>query len=163
MANINGYIATSGKSISCKDTGYLDRLPIYRGEARIAARLMPTISGKLQQGKLLDLAQPARAYIVPNYYSDLYSRVLVIPNSVNLGSISTEQVFDIHVWNANRHSINLTKVDIQDGEGITLTGSQTPTALRALALKKWTVKVSMNGPAETLEKINKVLLLLNMA
>lgn len=47
MANINGYIATSGKSISCKDTGYLDRLPIYRGEARIAARLMPTISGKL--------------------------------------------------------------------------------------------------------------------
>nr|WP_231516962.1 hypothetical protein [[Haemophilus] ducreyi] len=148
MANINGYIATSGKSISCKDTGYLDRLPIYRGEARIAARLMPTISGKLQQGKLLDLAQPARAYIVPNYYSDLYSRVLVIPNSVNLGSISTEQVFDIHVWNANRHSINLTKVDIQDGEGITLTGSQTPTALRALALKKWTVKVSMNGPAE---------------
>ncbi|WGE65573.1 phage tail protein [Actinobacillus equuli subsp. equuli] len=148
MANISGYIATSGKSISCKDTGYLDRLPIYRGEARIAARLMPTISGKLQQGKLLDLAQPAQAYIVPNYYSDLYSRVLVIPHTVNLGSISTEQVFDVHVWNANRHSINLTKVDIQDGEGITLAGSQTPLTLRALALKKWTVKVGMNGPAE---------------
>ncbi len=148
MANINGYIATSGKGISCKDTGYLDRLPIYKGRARIAPHLLPVAAGTLAQGKLLDLAQPAQAYIVPNYYNDLYSRVLVIPYTVNLGSISTEQVLDIHVWNANRHSVNLTKVDIQDGEGITLTGSQMPLTLRALALKKWTVKVSMNGPAE---------------
>ena len=148
MANINGYIATSGKSISCKDTGYLDRLPIYKGGARIAPNLLPVTAGTLAQGKLLDLAQPAQAYIVPNYYSDLYSRVLVIPHTVNLGSISTEQVFDVHVWNANRHTVNLTRVDIQDGEGITLTGSQTPLTLRALALKKWTVKVGMNGPAE---------------
>ncbi|MDP8171619.1 phage tail protein [Pasteurella skyensis] len=87
------------------------------------------------------------SYVVPNYYSDLYLRVLVIPHVVDLGSIATSQTFTVQVWNANKHDVTLTSIQAFDGEGIEIIGEKLPIKMQSLALKKWTVKVSMTGPA----------------
>lgn len=148
MADITAYKITTGQSAKLKDTGYLDRLITYRGaDSRILQAPRKLTSGKLTQGKGLDLSQATRAYIVPNYYADLYKRIIVIPHLVNLGSISTEQSFSVQIWNANRETVKLLSVTVDGGEGITLSGPTPPATFNGLALKKWQVTVGMTGPA----------------
>lgn len=91
-----------------------------------------------------DVTRQSAGYITPNYYTDLYSRIYVIPHIVNLGSISTDQTFKIQVWNANKSAVKLLSVSVVGGEGIELVGPTSGT-FNALALKKWTVKVGMQG------------------
>ncbi|PNM03665.1 phage tail protein [Pasteurella multocida] len=144
MATIKGY------KIAHQLTGhgsFLIGLTTYRGE-NTRLTLPPRIRrGALKTTTKQDLHKSVKSYIVPNYYKTLYSRVYVIPHIVNLGAMSTEQIFDVQVWNANRYAVNLTLVQAQNAEGVELTGAQTPVKLHSLALKKWTAKVSMNGPA----------------
>ncbi|EJS83081.1 hypothetical protein AAUPMC_21451, partial [Pasteurella multocida subsp. multocida str. Anand1_cattle] len=78
-----------------------------------------TLPPRIRRGGLTtttkqDLHKSVKSYIVPNYYKTLYSRVYVIPHIVNLGAMSTEQIFDVQVWNANRHAVNLTLVQAQN-------------------------------------------------
>lgn len=145
MANINAFKVITGKPGAVKDTGYLDSLVTYRGaNSRIISSPRGLINGTVTAGIPLDLVQPARAHIVPNYYGDLYKRIFVIPHTVNLGAIATEQAFDVQVWNANKSAVKLLSISIIGGEGITLKGIKSGT-FNALALKKWTVNVSMQG------------------
>lgn len=93
-----------------------------------------------------DLRQGAQGYVVPNYYSDLYRRIIVIPHLVDLGAISTEQTVVVHVWNANKKAVQLTAKQVTNNEGITLTGPTLPKKLQALALSRWVFNVGMQGP-----------------
>ncbi|WP_233116418.1 phage tail protein [Aggregatibacter actinomycetemcomitans] len=92
-----------------------------------------------------DVTRQSGGYITPNFYLDLYRRILVIPHTVNLGAISTDQTFNVQVWNANRSAVKLLSVSVAGGEGIKLEGP-TSGIFNPLALKKWTVKVGMQGP-----------------
>ncbi|WP_233115154.1 phage tail protein [Aggregatibacter actinomycetemcomitans] len=92
-----------------------------------------------------DVTHQSGGYITPNFYLDLYRRILVIPHTVNLGAISTDQTFNVQVWNANRSAVKLLSVSVVGGEGIKLEGP-TSGIFNPLALKKWTVKVGMQGP-----------------
>ncbi|ANF69915.1 phage tail protein [[Haemophilus] ducreyi] len=145
MADITAFKARKGQSGALKDTGYLDGLTTYRGaDKRILAPPRKLLAGELTNGIQADLTQPTRAHIVRNYYVDLYSRIYVIPHIVNLGSISTEQTFSVQVWNANKSAVKLLSVSVVGGEGIELNGPTSGT-FNALALKKWTIKVGMQG------------------
>ncbi|OOF65122.1 phage tail protein [Rodentibacter sp. Ppn85] len=147
MADITAFKVKTGATAQLKDTGYLDRLFTHRGAnqrlLRPPARLQ---TGKLTPGLQPDLTQPTQAHIVANYYADLYKRIIVIPHTVNLGAISTEQVFNVQVWNANRSAVKLLSVSVTGGEGIELIGIKSGT-FNALSLKKWQVNVGMNGSA----------------
>ncbi|AKO30309.1 phage tail protein [[Haemophilus] ducreyi] len=145
MADITAFKARKGQSGALKDTGYLDGLTTYRGaDKRILAPPRKLLAGELTNGIQADLTQPTRAHIARNYYVDLYSRIYVIPHIVNLGSISTEQTFSVQVWNANKSAVKLLSVSVVGGEGIELNGPTSGT-FNALALKKWTIKVGMQG------------------
>lgn len=104
----------------------------------------PIVNAKLTNRLLPDLIQTVPAYVIPNYYDTLYNRIWVIPPVVNLGSISTDQTFTAKVWNAFKSAATLQSVTVVGGEGITLTG-QNEGVFKPLALKSWTVNVSMQG------------------
>ena len=148
MAKINGYKLTTGPVGRLKDTGYLDGLIAYRGADLRLLRVGKLHRARLNPHRHQNPTQGAKAYVVPNYYADLYKRILVIPHLVNLGSISTEQRFDVQVWNANREAVKLQSVSIEGGEGIEFNGPANPVTFNGLALKKWSVKVGMTGPAQ---------------
>ncbi|AFI46407.1 Uncharacterised protein [Pasteurella multocida] len=144
MATIKGYKVTH------QGTGYgsfLVGLTTYRAATQRIIKSKAVQYGTKGATVKQNLTKSTKAYIVPNYYKTLYSRVYVIPHIVNLGSISIEQIFNVQVWNANRHAVNLTSLQTRDAEGIEFNGAAAPLKFHSLALKKWTVKVSMNGPA----------------
>lgn len=144
MAKINGYKISSGATVQIKDTGYLDGLVTYRGaNSRLVAQ-NAIANGQIHARNIKNQTLGAQAYVIPNYYSDLYKRIIVIPHTVNLGSISTDQTFKVQVWNANKSAVKLLSVSVVGGEGIELVGPTSGT-FNALALKKWTVKVGMQG------------------
>ncbi|WP_109083213.1 phage tail protein [Aggregatibacter kilianii] len=144
MAKINGYQITRGAGARIKDTGYLDGLTAYRGANSRLVNQRLVISGQIRPRNIKNQTLGAQAYVIPNYYSDLYKRIIVIPHTVNLGSISTDQTFHVQVWNANKSAVKLLSVSVVGGEGIDLVGPTSGT-FNALALKKWTVKVGMQG------------------
>ena len=144
MAKINGYLITRGAGARIKDTGYLDGLTAYRGANSRLVNQRLVISGQIHARNIKNQTLGAHAYVIPNYYSDLYKRIIVIPHTVNLGSISTDQTFKIQVWNANKSAVKLLSVSVVGGDGIELVGPTSGT-FNALALKKWTVKVGMQG------------------
>ncbi|QOF67447.1 phage tail protein [Actinobacillus sp. GY-402] len=146
MAVINGYHIPTIAVGKIKDTGYLDALVTYRGADSRLLNLGVTTAGKITARHIQNQTLGAQAYVIPNYYSDLYRRIIVIPHTVSLGSISTDQTFSVQVWNANKSAVKLLSVSVVGGEGITLDGPTSGT-FNALALKKWTVNVSMQGPA----------------
>ena len=144
MAKINGYKISLGAPAQIKDTAYLDGLVTYRGaNSRLVAQNAIT-DGQIHVRNIKNQTLGAQAYVIPNYYSDLYKCIIVIPHTVNLGSISTDQTFKIQVWNANKSAVKLLSVSVVGGEGIELVGPTSGT-FNALALKKWTVKVGMQG------------------
>lgn len=143
MADITAYKVKTGQVTALKDTCYLDSLVTYLGaNQRILHKPSKAISGTVRAGVQQDLTCAAGAYVVPNYYTDLYSRIIVIPHTVNLGSISTDQTFGVQVWNANKSAVKLLSVSVTGGDGIEIVGDKSGT-FNALALKKWTVNVSM--------------------
>lgn len=147
MAKINGYLITRGAGARIKDTGYLDGLTAYRGANSRLVNQRLVIRGQIRARNIKNQTLGAHAYVIPNYYSDLYKRIIVIPHTVNLGSISTDQTFKVQVWNANKSAVKLLSVSVVGGEGIELVGPTSGT-FNALALKKWTVKVGMQGTPE---------------
>ncbi|MGC7559596.1 phage tail protein [Pasteurella sp. PK-2025] len=134
-------------NIPLRDTAYLDSLVTIRQLPRLINVSKHGIA-KVYKNSPKPLATGIRGRVVSNFYHQLYSRVYVIPHIINLGSISTEQVFSVQVWNANRHAVNLSSQQIQNGEGIQFEGPSAPLKFNSLALKKWTVRVTMNGPAD---------------
>ena len=144
MAQINGYIIPNQRIGA---GSYWVGLNTYR--AALPRIRLPhfTARGQLAGRIALTIAQPASGYIIPNYYADLYHRVMVIPHFIHAGAVSTAQRYIVQVWNAYKHSARLQSVTINGGEGITLAGPTTPNTFNSLALKKWQITVSATGPA----------------
>ncbi|MDO4698288.1 MAG: phage tail protein [Pasteurellaceae bacterium] len=93
-----------------------------------------------------DLRQGARGSVIPNFYDDLYRQVIVMPRYVDLGSISTDQTVVVYVWNANRKPVQILGKQLANDEGVTLTGPILPKKVLPLALTRWVLNVSMQGP-----------------
>ncbi|ECG5643239.1 phage tail protein [Salmonella enterica subsp. enterica serovar Poona] len=83
---------------------------------------------------------------VPAFIWQYYSRVIAIPESLSLGSISTMQVLKVSVWNATMAPVTLRSQVLTGSEGMTLTGPSVPLPLNRLGLQTWTLTVTMDGP-----------------
>ncbi len=148
MAEIKAFLVPQSTVLAGKKTAYLERLQTYRAaQQRIQLPQRVILAQQSKAGEVLRLSQYTRAYVVPNYYTDLYRGVKVIPHVVSLGSISTTQTIEVSVWNANHHAVQLAAVELDNGEGISLSGAKVPSVLPPLALQKWEIKVGMNGAA----------------
>ena len=146
MAERVGYLTpVTADGDRLQDTVYLDRLTTYRA-ADVRLVLTPQVTvGAIRDTGLWDASVPKNGFISPNYYAEFYNRVYAIPKLVNLGAISTEQVFTVQVWNADDTAAHLQSITVQNGEGVEIIG-ESSTTFASLALKKWTVRVSMRGP-----------------
>ena len=141
MANHDGYFLSR---LTAGAVLFKAGLVTYRSDKWRLKAPLKIRSANFIQNVEADVTRQSAGYIAPNYYTDLYSRIYVIPHIVNLGSISTDQTFKIQVWNANKSAVKLLSVSVVGGEGIELVGPTSGT-FNALALKKWTVKVGMQG------------------
>lgn len=144
MAEIKGYKLdySVGKSLIQKDCiTYREALPrVIKTTSIVSASVQKHLG-------LSRYTQDKCGYIVPNYYKDLYNQIIVIPHFVALGTIATEQVFKVAVWNAYKHPVKLTSIKLTDAEGIDIIGKKPPYRFQSTALIEWEVRVSMNGPA----------------
>ena len=141
MANHDGYFLSR---LTAGAVLFKAGLVTYRSDKWRLKAPLKILAANFIQNVDSDVTHQSAGYIAPNYYTDLYSRIYVIPHIVNLGSISTDQTFKIQVWNANKSAVKLLSVSVVGGEGIELVGPTSGT-FNALALKKWTVKVGMQG------------------
>lgn len=89
---------------------------------------------------------PAVGAPAPAFIWQFYSRVIVIPEVLALGSISTTQILQISVWNATLAPVRLLSQVITGNEGMTLNGPAVPLPLNRLGLQHWTLTVTMDGP-----------------
>lgn len=141
MANHDGYFLSR---LTAGAVLFKAGLVTYRSDKWRLKAPLKIRSANFIQNVDADVTRQSAGYIAPNYYTDLYSRIYVIPHIVNLGSISTDQTFKVQVWNANKSAVKLLSVSVVGGEGIELVGPTSDT-FNALALKKWTIKVGMQG------------------
>lgn len=149
MTTINAYIpAASAVALATKPPVYPLVMEAQRGITLYLSQQAKTAT--LQQRQQRTLSTQLNGYVVPNYYADLYQRVIVLPSAVDLGAIASEQVITVQLWNANKKAVLLTSSSLSQAEGITLNGPKLPHKLQALALSKWTINVEMNGP-ETID------------
>lgn len=81
------------------------------------------------------------------YERDLYHRVHIIPNSINIGTVAAEQFRTVEVWNAQLMVNTLTAIVAQNATGMTLLGPiAPPSAFNANASRIYNLSVIKNGP-----------------
>lgn len=145
MVSINGYIIPR---IPVGVSSFLANTRLFRAGVPRLRLPLPAKQGRLVGAVKQDLRQSVRGFVAQSYYSELYSRVSVIPSVINLGAISTEQVITVHIWNALRKPITIQSVGAQNAEGIEVRPQLLPKKLNGLALSRWVVRVNMTGPSE---------------
>lgn len=101
--------------------------------------------------KNLPVAQDnIRAYpgsLVRGFERDFYHRVHIIPNLIDVGSLSTQQARSVEVWNAHLVANQLDSIQAQNTDGIVLIGPfAPPTLYLATASRIYNITVSLDGP-----------------
>ncbi|EHN5173251.1 hypothetical protein KI912_003107 [Salmonella enterica] len=89
---------------------------------------------------------PATGGRIPAFIWQFYDRVVTIPESLALGSISTTQILQVCVWNATLAPVLLRSRVFTGQEGMTLTGPAVPLTMNRLGLQRYRLTVSMDGP-----------------
>jgi len=81
------------------------------------------------------------------YLETIYNRLHLVPLYLNLGNVVTEQVREIHVWNAYFAPRRLSAIERENDEGVSLSGQSVPPFdFAPLQERKWRVGVSTDGP-----------------
>lgn len=82
------------------------------------------------------------------WFEDFYFRLYVSPRPIELGNLVTDQVRQIHIWNAWPYDVRtLTAADLEGGDGITMTlPGSLPMVFRPLAEHVIELQVSTSGP-----------------
>lgn len=80
-----------------------------------------------------------------NFFWDFYNRVYVTPKHIDYGALSSQAIRYIDVWSAWLVSINLTRVDQTDTEGLEFSGIA-PKQFKALELATYSVTALLDGP-----------------
>jgi hypothetical protein len=86
----------------------------------------------------------------PTYRDDLYYRIHVIPNRIDLGNLLTTQTRTVEVWNAYDTPQLLSSIGVSGGDGVVLSPpvgtTNPPTTFKANESKLYSLAVSVNGP-----------------
>lgn len=116
-----------------------------RGTTRLY-HITGVFSGSVSSPLPRPVTAAAAGYLPDNFLWHFYDRMIAIPESLDLGSISSEQVVRVHLWNATFRSQTLRSVLVSGREGITLSGTVLPRAMNRLGMLTWTFTVAMEGP-----------------
>ncbi|EMW9316153.1 hypothetical protein AAE121_004887 [Salmonella enterica] len=116
-----------------------------RGTTRLH-HIAGALSGSVSSPLPRPVTAAAAGYLPDNFLWHFYDRMIAIPESLDLGSISSEQVVRVHLWNATFRTQTLRSVLVSGREGITLSGTGLPRAMNRLGMLTWTVTVAMEGP-----------------
>lgn len=148
MNAVKGYLAPQTWVGFKNETGYLKEMAWYRGETyRVLNLAAGAVIPQVARGGTDNHPITRGVYVVPNYYAEMYNRVVVQPQNIELGNMSSPQGLVVNVWNAFRHAVTLRAVSIDGDDGVRMQSEKYPLKFNALAMKKFTVNVEMNGPA----------------
>lgn len=120
-------------------------LQAERGTTRLHHR-QNTLPGSVSSPSAPLLTVAASGYLPDNFLWHFYNRMIPIPESLDLGSISSEQAVRVHLWNATFRPQTLRSVLVSGREGMTLSGTDLPRAMNRLGMLTWTLTVAMEGP-----------------
>jgi hypothetical protein len=83
----------------------------------------------------------------PTYFDDYYNRVHILPSSIAVGNLLSQQVRNVEVWNAHSNPRLLSEIDqvLTDGITLTSTDEDPPTVYAALESRVYQVTISTNG------------------
>ncbi len=153
MSNIIKGYKTSSFNVG---TLSLNSIPLttYRSHARLVNNFKAKRAHLINTVVEPNLKRTIYGRVIPNFYKNLYNRIIIIPHVVSLGNISSLQVFEVTVWNAFKHEVNLSEIKLFNTEGIELKGHDGINHFGPISLKKWTVYVNMQGPADIDAKIS---------
>lgn len=94
-----------------------------------------------------EVANAVFGAVAIGYAADVYHRVHVIPQRVDVGNLLSAQTYPVEVWNAHLESRLLQEVQGAGQEGIELVQPlEAPTTFAALEARSYSVSVSVAGP-----------------
>lgn len=106
----------------------------------------PALSGSVSSPFAPLLTVAVSGYLPDNFLWHFYDRMIAIPESLDLGSISSEQAVCVHLWNATFRPQTLRSVLLSGREGMTLSATDLPRIMNRLGMLTWTLTVAMEGP-----------------
>lgn len=84
---------------------------------------------------------------VLTWFDDWYNRIHIVPNTIDLNNVITDQTREILLWNAYLTSKSLTSTDFPAVQGVSVTSPvSTPYTLRPLEDLTYILSVSSDGP-----------------
>lgn len=112
-----------------------------------AARWLNPRAGDYDRAGITDLYQtPRDGAIAPISLRYIYNRVMVFPQTLDLGNIVSMQTENAYVWNAYLTDIELENVTDAPSQGVTLSGQPLPPfTMRALEERTWVITVAPDG------------------
>lgn len=116
-----------------------------RGTTRLYRR-PGVLSGSVSSLPAHPVTETASGYLPDNFLWHFYDRMIAIPESLDLGSISSEQAVRVHLWNATFRTQTLRSVLVSGREGMDLAGTGLPRDMNRLGMLTWTLTVAMEGP-----------------
>lgn len=100
----------------------------YPGEASLATPAI-VFAGLLSEREEQQIDEGIPAYVGASWTDAYYSRLHVLPASINAGLISSENTIPITLWNASLESETITQLLGSDVEGMSISGLDAPRAL----------------------------------
>lgn len=88
-------------------------------------------------------------YLGHGYFDDLYNRIYVVPSSINVGNLVSNQSRDVVLWNAYVTPVTVESATFTNGTGLVLNlpaGITLPHELSALAELPLEVQLDVGGP-----------------
>lgn len=149
-----GYVAGAVLASGQLTAGISGDLALYDQVAWGPTGYLVGVSGGYDSGSrfaLLIATSAARSLVgfrLNNWTNDFYDRIYITPMRIELGSLSTEQVRAIEIWNAWLVPQFLSSADIVDGEGLDVTlPGELPLEWRPLQQRTIDLNVSVEGGA----------------
>ena len=87
-------------------------------------------------------------HAVWSFSEDYYNRIHIVPTSINVGNLTSDQTISIEVFNAYFVPKNLISIDATGDDGIEVTGPTPPYTFPGLFSATYTMTVTTNGSPE---------------
>lgn len=89
----------------------------------------------------------ANARVMHSHFLDYYFRVYLQPQRLDVGNLVSDQVRQVAVWNAfPDRSVTLEQLDLVGGEGVEVSGAESPVLFRPLQDRSWELTIGTSGP-----------------
>lgn len=107
-----------------------------------------SFAGTLALDSVFEISQlPITGTVLPVFFDDWYNRIHVIPLSIDLFNVVTNQTRSITLWNAYLSTKSLVSTDFPSEQGLSVTSPVNPPySIRPLEVLEYTLSVTTDGP-----------------